>query len=197
MLNILLFSFSFSIWFCFTPDFPPPPGTLQINHNLFMDKQQITFLDYYEFIDYINRNEPEDMHGLIPDDTTITLAGKTMWRNRKFDDFPIAGLDIHQMEAYCRWRSDRVNQLIENEILRCAEDAIWRQIDAINAQTKYRVVYSIPSAEDMTAAGSKVKKPMWNELLSNGMLTGSRHKNKLNNPNLMGFRCKAKYIQVN
>ncbi|CAN5205580.1 hypothetical protein BH09BAC5_BH09BAC5_12200 [soil metagenome] len=106
--------------------FETPPGTVWLHDNLFMDETEVRNLDYLEFLYWTNRIEPEKLKALLPD----TLC----WRNPKnynepyilyylrhpsYRNYPVVGISYEQAVAFCKWRSDRVNEFIyirENKV---------------------------------------------------------------------------------
>jgi formylglycine-generating enzyme required for sulfatase activity len=96
-----------------------PPGTVWLRDNLFMDKTEVRNLDYLEFLYWTSKYEPEKYKALLPD----TL----LWRNidnynepyvlyylrhSVYRNYPVVGVSYEQAVAFCKWRSDRVNQFM-------------------------------------------------------------------------------------
>ena len=102
------------------PDFPPPPGTIKLSENLFVDERPITHLDYQHFVYNTKKHNPDLLFDVVPEDVFITYRNKKMWRNPEFYEFPIIGISLDQMQMYCNWRSYMVNILKHNPEYRCA-----------------------------------------------------------------------------
>lgn len=113
-----------------------------------------------------------------------------MWKNPEFDEFPVLGLSEVQMDRYCEWRSEAVNLLISNPEIRCSGFRYWKKFDKLDPGKQYKVVYSIPSAEDIAAAGIKGNQYGFAEILSNGILEGEAGEEP------QAFRCKAVYVKT-
>lgn len=92
----------------------PPPGTVQLNDSLFIDKDIITVLDWKEFVYY---EMQENKKPILPD-TTIRYKGLNYYNSGSFDDFPVLGIDEAAISAYCAWRSS----IITNTILTYSAD---------------------------------------------------------------------------
>lgn len=107
--------------FAFTgaPRTAPPPGTIRINDTLFMDKHEVPNMSWREFEFWSYRNNGADT-GILPDtarfgDLGLDISGaltRQYYRKPSFNDFPMVGISHAQAEAFCRWRSARVNELI-------------------------------------------------------------------------------------
>lgn len=113
-----------------------------------------------------------------------------MWKNPEFDEFPVLGLSEVQMDRYCKWRSEAFNLLISNPEIRCSGFRYWKKFDKLDPGKQYKVVYSIPSAEDIAAAGIKGNQYGFAEILSNGILEGEAGEEP------QAFRCKAVYVKT-
>ncbi len=186
-------------WLCIfkeaQPDFPPPPGTIKISKNLFVDKRAVTYLDYNELIHFAKVNNPELLNELIPGDTTITYKNEVLWNNPKFHDFPIVGLNKQQIFIYCVWRSEMVNKLIENPELRCSDFKYWKLFDELDPDTKYKVNYTLPSKAKNQDYCRHLRRQEINEILIDGICSFKKRgkHNSYNEANLTAFRCIAEY----
>lgn len=177
------------------PGFPPPPGTMEIGDNAYIDKQLITYLDYQEFLFSIKTRDSVLYRQMIPDDTLVTYKKKVLWNNSDFQDFPVLGLNEKQMTAYSAWRSDAVNQMIFNRSLRCSNFKYWETFDALDPDKKYKVAYSIPAKAEIQGSTLKKEKYHPDEWASDGIVPG-KQTDKISNSALRVFRCKAMYVPV-
>jgi len=195
MNNFILLLFGLLLFSNAKPDFPAPPGTVKVGHNLFVDKNPVTYLGYYEFLSHIKKSESYLINEMIPEDTTLTYKNEILWNNPKFNDFPIFGLNERQIISYCQWRSSAVNTLIKDAKLRCGNPKYWVQFDTLDPNKQYSVVYSLPSAEEVKRYYKKVKRQRFDETSSDGIQdVEKRSKAKhLNRDNLYTFRCVAVY----
>lgn len=198
MNNLFLLLFFIPGFFTSTPNFPPPPGTSPIADNMYLDKRPVTYLDYYEFIHHVKMNDPSKIDELVPEDTGITYQNEILWNNRKFEDLPVVGLSLSQIQTYCKWRSEMVNINIEDTKLRSTDDKYWKKFDKLDPEKKFTVVYSLPSGMDIQNYRKCFENQQFDELLSDGMMeVESKDIPIYNRDNLYTFRCKAEFILKN
>ncbi len=91
--------------------------------SFYMDETEVSNLDYKEYLYWINRvfgeSYPEIYLNALPD----TLVWReelsynepfveTYFRHPSYDDYPVVGVNWDQANEYCKWRTDRVNEMI-------------------------------------------------------------------------------------
>ncbi len=98
--------------------------------SFYMDETEVSNIDYREYLYWVNRvfgeSYPEVYLNALPD----TLVWReelsyneplveTYFRHPSYDDYPVVGVSWVQANEYCKWRTDRVNEmlLIERGIL--------------------------------------------------------------------------------
>ncbi|NNE30347.1 MAG: SUMF1/EgtB/PvdO family nonheme iron enzyme, partial [Saprospiraceae bacterium] len=98
--------------------------------SFYMDETEVSNVDYKEYLYWIDRvygeSYPEVFKAALPD----TLVWReelsynepfveTYFRHPSYDNYPVVGINWVQANEYCRWRTDRVNEmvLIERGIL--------------------------------------------------------------------------------
>ncbi len=98
--------------------------------SFYMDETEVSNIDYKEYLYWIKRvfgeSYPEVYLNSVPD----TLVWReelaynepfveTYFRHPSYDEYPVVGVNWLQANEYCRWRTDRVNEmvLIEKGIL--------------------------------------------------------------------------------
>jgi gliding motility-associated lipoprotein GldJ len=103
--------------------------------SFYMDETEITNSDYREYLYWLNRvygeSYPEVERNALPD----TLVWReelsynepfveTYFRHPAYQDYPVVGVNWLQATDYCKWRTDRVNEmiLIEKGILNISPD---------------------------------------------------------------------------
>ncbi len=97
-----------------------PPGTIKISDNFYADKTEITNIGWREYMYWSKRVYGENSNEyklIIPDTTVWDKEGLTgikldYLRNPKYNNYPIVGITYEQAVKYCKWRSDRVNELV-------------------------------------------------------------------------------------
>lgn len=90
--------------------------------SFYMDETEVSNIDYLEYLYWLNRvfgtNYPEVYQNALPD----TLAWRhqlsyneplveTYFRHPSYHNYPVVGVSWVQANEYCKWRSDRVNEL--------------------------------------------------------------------------------------
>lgn len=106
---------------------------LQFDHNnmvrtvsvssFYMDETEVTNVDYREYIYWLQRSYNSD----YPDAVVKALPDTTVWRSAlsyneplvtyyfrhaAYNFYPVVGVNWYQANDYCKWRSDRVNEMI-------------------------------------------------------------------------------------
>ncbi len=198
MVKFLFLIFGFLFFVESAPDFPPPPGTLKVAENLFLDKEPITYLAYLEYISYIKRTNPDEAERLIPANLSITYKNEILWNNPNYIDFPIVGLSEAQMQSYCKWRSKVVNQAIQDQKSSGSEESYWSQFSKVDPSGEYSVVYTIPTAQDVDKFNTNESTAEFNEYLADGSMIEKRiDSGNFNKEDVYIFRCIAEYKRVN
>lgn len=97
---------------------PRPPATAKIDNNLFMDKTEISNIDYREYLYWMTQ-----VYGLESTELKTALPDTTTWLNEKdhmnpfveayfrhpaYNNYPVIGISYEQAMTYAKWRSDRV-----------------------------------------------------------------------------------------
>lgn len=90
--------------------------------SFYMDETEVANQDYREFTHWIGRVYPGDrakMVAALPDTARWRkeLAYNepyvsNYFRHPAYSDYPVVGVSWEQAEAYCKWRTDRVNEQI-------------------------------------------------------------------------------------
>jgi len=91
--------------------------------SFYIDETEVTNLDYREYLFWVDRvfgeSYPEVFQKALPD----TLVWReelafnepmveTYFRHPSYDNYPVVGVSWLQANDYCRWRTDRVNEMI-------------------------------------------------------------------------------------
>jgi formylglycine-generating enzyme len=99
--------------------------------SFYMDETEVGNIDYREYLDWLERvyggSYPEVISKAMPD----TLVWReelsynepfveNYFRHPSYDEYPVVGVNWLQANEYCKWRTDRVNEmmLIEKGILK-------------------------------------------------------------------------------
>ncbi len=97
-----------------------PPGTIEVSSDFFADISEVSNIDWLEYTLWTER-----IYGKESNEYKLTLPDETVWekesldanqqnyfRNPRYSDYPVVGISYEQAKQYCKWRSDRVNELI-------------------------------------------------------------------------------------
>lgn len=85
--------------------------------SFYMDETEISNLDYKEFLYYILQDSGEFMYQQLIPDTSVWLRDFTFndpmfeyyFSHIAFNVYPVVGVSWHKANAYCQWRTARVN----------------------------------------------------------------------------------------
>ena len=98
------------------------PGTVFVKDSLFFDYQEITNINWKEFMHWQKSEKGEfslEYKNSIPD-TTVWDAQyyyfqNTYFSHPKFNNYPVVGIRYDQAVAFCKWRTERVKDMFEIE----------------------------------------------------------------------------------
>ncbi|TXB61510.1 SUMF1/EgtB/PvdO family nonheme iron enzyme [Phaeodactylibacter luteus] len=91
--------------------------------SFYMDETEVSNIDYREYLYWLNRvfgeSYPEVYRNALPD----TLVWReelafnepfveTYFRHPSYDNYPVVGVSWTQATEYCKWRTDRANEMI-------------------------------------------------------------------------------------
>jgi len=99
-----------------------PPGTIKLENNLFVDKTEISSLEYREYLYWLKRIFGEDgkiLKNAFPNTSVYDSLAKSFNVTSvefifqpQFANYPIVGVSFEQATNFCQWRSDRVFEMI-------------------------------------------------------------------------------------
>jgi len=98
------------------------PGTVFIKDSLYFDKYEIKNEDWREYMYWVKKEKGEyslEYKSTLPD--TMIWDGadysfQTIYlRHPSFSDYPVVGIRYDQAVAYCKWRTERVQEMFEIE----------------------------------------------------------------------------------
>lgn len=129
-----------------------PPGTLKMGNNVFVDKREVCNIDWLEYLiwtkQYYGVNSKEYL-SILPDTTIwdkekVTEVQRNYLWHPDFRFYPVVGITLEQAEAYCKWRTVRVNEFFWMK----SENKTYEDIEKLkegNESIPQRVVYRIPT----------------------------------------------------
>jgi len=91
--------------------------------SFYMDETEVANVHYREYIYWLQRSYgpdyPEEISKALPDTTAWREAlafneplVTNYFRHAAYNNYPVVGVNWYQANAYCKWRSDRVNEMI-------------------------------------------------------------------------------------
>lgn len=91
--------------------------------SFYMDETEVSNLDYKEYVYWLNRVYGESYPLVVKDALPDTLVWReelsfnepfveTYFRHPSYDEYPVVGVTWLQAEKFCKWRSNRANEMI-------------------------------------------------------------------------------------
>lgn len=100
---------------------PLPPNGVELSPGLFIDKSEITNINWLEYLYYLNKDS-SSLHyqQALPDTNVWLTSGDTIrWKHylrySGYRQYPVVGISYQQAVNYCRWRSAVVNDRLKKE----------------------------------------------------------------------------------
>lgn len=105
--------------------------------SFYMDECEVSNLAYREFVYWMNRaygeEYPDKVKAITPD--TAAWRDRLAWRegfvdyyfqSPNYNDYPVVGVSWEQAQAFCTWRTDRVNEkvLVDRGIIQLDQESI-------------------------------------------------------------------------
>ncbi|MCZ2355687.1 MAG: formylglycine-generating enzyme family protein [Bacteroidia bacterium] len=99
-------------------------------HSFYMDESEVSNVDYKEFLFYILRDSGDVMYKNLYPDTTVWLKDlayndpytQYYFGHDGFNMYPVVGVNWHQANEYCKWRTNIVNgKLLQDD----PEAVLW------------------------------------------------------------------------
>jgi len=102
------------------PKSDPPPGTVPLNDTLYIDRMEITNIAWREYEHWTRLNDTAGYESLLPDTALLGEVPDMIeeryqhfyYRHPGSSNYPVLGVTYAQAQAFCRWRSERVNEFL-------------------------------------------------------------------------------------
>jgi len=128
----------------------PPPGTVKlkpsktgVKHAMYIDEKEITNFAWLEYSHWIAKEygkESAEYKEILPD-SIICMQAHTSpygWQYVGYRNNPIVGITYEQAIKYCKWRTNRVNEMLN--------------FQKNKKKYGYTVTYSLPTEADFKEA---------------------------------------------
>lgn len=119
MKKIFIFCFILSLGITSQSKADNPPNTVEISDNLYVDKYEITNIDWKEYTHWLKNEYGEsamEYQLSLPDTTILNFEENEImgvyFSHPSFNEYPVIGITYQQAIAYCNWRSNRVNEVM-------------------------------------------------------------------------------------
>lgn len=218
--GILIGVLFFFLLSSFNPFSYTPPGTKKLSLNgeeLYVDRSEVLNAHWAEYLHWLEeeygKDSPEYQEALPKETVWCSIYGEELEEivesviHGEYVRHPVIGITHEQAEAFCKWRSDRVNEKYEGHTTRyrlltpqeykavreagveCKEKSgpypYPRKSEAQRVLSKKRIQGICGNVQELTSAPDSI----WS---SEGMKEKRTFQQKEEeNPTLIGFRCVA------
>lgn len=151
-----------------------PPGTVKLNDSTYIDKFEVTNLNYREYMYWTAKKygpKSPEFISILPDTTVwgtkTRLAYVSLYlRHPAYANYPVVGVTYEQAVKYCEWRTDRVNEYIYFK-----ENKIKPGTDISNVQIPKRIKFRLPSRKEWEESAAydfprKIRKQLLKEKIA-------------------------------
>ena len=126
---------------------PTPPNTIPLRDSLFIDETELANVHWQEFLFYIRKDSSQEFYYSMHPDTLVwaqrTLPKPSMsnvelstryFRSPEYQFYPVAGISYEQAQAYARWRSAVVSQVLNKH-----ENLVKLGLVGMRIEVQYRL----------------------------------------------------------
>lgn len=97
-----------------------PANTRWLVTNLWMDETEINNISWKEFLYWLKENQPEDYERMKLDSLVWNQEHNQPFinsyhNNPTYNAYPVVGVTHEQASAFCKWRTERVNEMIASK----------------------------------------------------------------------------------
>ena len=188
-----------------------PFGTLKVKNadNVYIDRTEITNLDWLEYLYYLQReygeNSPQYLAAL-PDTTQTSSSNKpSLYRLPAYHSHPIVGITCKQATDYAQWRTKAANIILEQSGKKYRFEYQLATEEVLQQAFLQQKDKSIP-AQELKAVSRSAKKIVniegnAKEITANGTVVTGADNDKLafetyrQPDSLTSFRCMAKTVR--
>ena len=131
-----------------------PPGTVQVDDNFYVDRNEIGNIDYREYLAWIIRvygSDSEELIAAYPNESVWKFATKDLQQYETnylnadlFSNYPVVGINRLQAEKYASWRTNIIAQsrLIQMGYIKAIKDQTKDNLFTITQYMKGEYPYT-------------------------------------------------------
>lgn len=143
-----------------------PPGTVLLKPGLYIDAYEISVGNWKDFTEgwLIGRENDTATYAAMLPDSLVWVSYRqrgeefiqTYYRSNSYNNYPMVGISYEQAQAFCAWRTDRVNELLarmphppfRSVTYRLPSEAEWElaangKLDSLKFPYGYPGIYSL------------------------------------------------------
>jgi len=131
--------------------FISPPGTNNISDNLYLDKVEVTNLNWLEFIIFLIQTDTTSYYlKMLPDSTINKFDFEIYVDSKELENYPVTGITYEQALAYCNWRSEFVTKTKNRKAIPKGSCAwkYWIKFEKFDPERNYKIVYRLPTPKE-------------------------------------------------
>lgn len=99
------------------------PGTILLRDSLWLDRYEISNMDWREYVDWTVRKHgmgspeyraslPDSVFWFTRSDLSSEPLHESYFREPQYNEYPVTGITYDQAVAYCQWRTERVREAV-------------------------------------------------------------------------------------
>lgn len=154
----------------------PPPGTVKVRENFYVDVTEVKNADYLEFLFWMKRKHgfnSTEYKSALPDTNFFVIFKAHQYlylRDKAYRQYPVLGVSLEQAVAFCKWRTDMVNANLYAK----DKNLTFKALDTLDMKLVKKIYeYRVPAKaewEEIAAIGydKKTKEKIEKEKIVNG-----------------------------
>ncbi len=141
-----------------------PLGTVFVSDNFFIDKTEVTNLNYREFLTWVKENDLANYEAMLPDtavwhsENPSSTIEKIYFRQPAYNNYPVVGVSYDQALAYSNWRSNMFNSLNKGKKVKYRLPTVteWETIANQHQPTEYWLKWKRKDVRAFNSTADKI-----------------------------------------